>query len=312
MNRSLAIWSSLVFALLPLTAFAAPLVPGTGQKVEGIGDDFEDESFSYTYNLPKASKEIDEQVRLPGGHSSNGRWVEGALRGTPDHIRRIPTPPGGIEGSQGSMLFMTLNSGLPNRSSYSPQQDDLLASPTALRGKVPVGWSPSVVTRVFVPPFEKFERRSGVTFGFRGALQGLGGPKNPDGLEDYWPGIFVYFTPKSNKQGSTDSARFLLRAGTNGGDFRGPQVTENSWYTLGMSYTPDGAVHYYIGQGVDDLTSADLVASKFPYGMRARYFITFFFNALSADNGKSWSTPWVVDDPTLYWNRPQSTSARRR
>jgi hypothetical protein len=308
----MACWASLVFALLPLAAFAAPLVPGTGQKVEGIGDDFEDEKFSYTYNLPKASKEIDEQTRLPGGHSSNGRWVEGALRGTPDHVRRVSTPPHGIEGSQGSMLLMTLNSGVPHRNSFSPQQDDLLASPTALRGGVPVSWSPSIVTRVCVPPFDKFERRNGVTFGFRGALKGYGGPKDPDSLEDYWPGIFIRFMPKNNQPKSVDRARFLLRADTHGGDFWGPEITEIGWYTLGLSFTPDGAVHYYISQGVDNLTAADHVATRFPYNMRAKYFNTFFFNALSADNGKSWSTPWIVDDPTMYWNRPSAASARQR
>jgi hypothetical protein len=63
---------------------------------------------------------------------------------------------------------------------------------------------------------------------------------------------------------------------------------------------------------VDNLTAADHVATRFPYNMRAKYFNTFFFNALSADNGKSWSTPWIVDDPTMYWNRPSAASARQR
>jgi hypothetical protein len=305
-------WVSLVVALLPLATMAAPLVPGTGQKVAGVGDDFEDEKFSYTYNLPKASKEIDERTRLPGGRSSNGRWMEGALRGTPDHIRRVETPPHGIEGSQGSMLIQTLNSGIPNEPSYKAQQDDLLASSAALRGSVSVAWSPSVVTRVCVPPFDKFERRSGVSFGFRAALKGYGGPKEPDELDDYWPGIFIRFTPKTNKPNSVDQARFQIRAGTNGGDFLGPEITEAGWYTLGMSFTPDGAVHYYIRKGVEDLTSADYIASRHPYGFDAKYLFTFFFNVLSADNGKSWSTPWIVDDPALYWNRPQAASRGSR
>ena len=29
----------------------------------------------------------------------------------------------------------------------------------------------------------------------------------------------------------------------------------------------------------------------------------FFFNVCSVDNGKSWSTPWVIDDPSLYFVR---------
>jgi hypothetical protein len=311
MIRLARVWISIAIAVVPVSVFAAPLVPGTGQKVVGIGDDFEDEKFSYTYNLPKASKEIDEQTRLPGGRSSNGRWTEGALRGTPDHVRRVETPEGGLEGSTGSMLIQTLNSGVPGQLSYKGAQDDLLASPTALRGSVSVAWSPSVVTRVFVPSFDKFERRNGVSFGFRAALKGYGGPKNPEGLEDYWPGIFIRFMPKTNKPDSVDRARFVLRAGPSGADFFGPEITETGWYTLGMSFTPDGAVHYYIKKGVDDLTTADHVASRTPYGMRAKYFFTFFYNVLSSDNGTTWSTPWIVDDPTMYWNRPQATSAQR-
>ena len=299
------------FCLVTAVATAAPVVPGSGQKVPGVGDDFEDEKFEYFYNLPKASKEIDEQTRLPGGGSKNGRWMEGALRGTPDHIRRVETPPNGIEGSNGSMLIQTLNSGIPRRPSFSPQQDDLLANPKAAGGSVSVSWSPSVVTRVCVPPFDKFERRTGVTFGFRAALKGYGGPKNPDELDDYWPGIFVRFMPKTNQKGSVDRARFLIRADGNGGDFWGPEITEIGWYTLGMSFTPDGAVHYYIHKGVEDLTSADHVASRYPYGFRARTLYTFFFNALSADNGKSWSTPWIVDDPAMYWHRTQAASKQK-
>jgi hypothetical protein len=302
---------SVVHVLLSASVFAAPLVPGTGQKVEGIGDDFEDEKFSYRYNLPKASKEIDEQTRLPGGRSSNGRWTEGALRGTPDHVRRIETPEGGLDGSTGSMLIQTLNSGVPGRLSYSGAQDDLLASPAALRGPVSVAWSPSVVTRVYVPSFDQFERRNGVSFGVRAALKGYGGPKNPDELDDYWPGIFIRFSPKSKSADSVDRARFQIRSGPSGADFWGPDIKEPGWYTLGMSFTPDGAVHYYIKPGIEDLTSADHIASRYPYGFRAEYFFTFFFNVLSSDNGKSWSTPWIVDDPTMYWNRPRAASKSR-
>src|SRR4051794_9156579 len=47
-------------------------VPGTGKKLD-VGDDFEDESWSYTHNNPKASYNLDKQTRLPGGMSTNER-----------------------------------------------------------------------------------------------------------------------------------------------------------------------------------------------------------------------------------------------
>jgi hypothetical protein len=30
---------------------------------------------------------------------------------------------------------------------------------------------------------------------------------------------------------------------------------------------------------------------------------TIFFNIMSADNGRSWSTPWVIDDAKLFVQR---------
>ena len=80
-------------------AEGAPVVPGTGVVVDVVGDDFEDGSWGYVMNGPKASHEQDEQQRPPGGKSKNGRWYEGAKRGQPDVIRRIATPPGGLPGS---------------------------------------------------------------------------------------------------------------------------------------------------------------------------------------------------------------------
>src|SRR5689334_12018982 len=92
-------------AFLPGVAQAQVIVPGTGQKIEKVGDDFEDANWSYIYNLPKGSEENDKQQRLPAGHSKNGRWFEGPMRGQPDIIQRVPTPEGGIPGSQGSLLM---------------------------------------------------------------------------------------------------------------------------------------------------------------------------------------------------------------
>ncbi|MFV1981542.1 MAG: hypothetical protein ACC655_10345, partial [Rhodothermia bacterium] len=40
--------------------------------------------------------------------------------------------------------------------------------------------------------------------------------------------------------------------------------------------------------------------SSFPYGSRCLYFDNFFINVANWDNGKSWSTPWVIDDPAVY------------
>src|SRR5690606_13199483 len=98
-----------VGALLHASAQAQqqPFVPGTGEFLPQCCDDFEDENWSYNPKLPKSSFEQDENQRAPGGISNNGLWHEGAKRGTPDVVKRVATPEGGIEGSTGALMFQT-------------------------------------------------------------------------------------------------------------------------------------------------------------------------------------------------------------
>ena len=60
-------------------------VPGRGQKVTEVGDDFEDPEWGYFDNGPKASSNIDHQDRLPAGISKNQRVYESTYRGTARH-----------------------------------------------------------------------------------------------------------------------------------------------------------------------------------------------------------------------------------
>ncbi len=290
----------------------AQVVPGTGTKLTNACDDFEDEAWTYTYNLPKASSNIDKQDRQPAGFSSNYKWAESAFRGTPDFVRRVETPAGGIPGSKGSMAMQTLNSGIPNRTSATFQQDDLIANLAQTVGFLPVGRSPSIVTRVYLPPFDQWEKRTGSTFGFRadcvtiidkpasagrGFFRRAGSSKT---TEAYWPGMFIQFNSKHDRPGTEDHATILIRSGGRGEDIPGPVIKEPGWWTLGMSFTPDGKVHYYASPGVDDLTQKDYLYSSFPYGYKAMQVNTFFFNIVNQDDGRTWSTRWIVDDPAVY------------
>jgi hypothetical protein len=311
---------SLRFTLLPMLSavivlaatsclFSGPLIPGTGTREQRVGDDFEQADWTYTPNLPKSSRETDQQERRPFGYSANQRWIEGPHRGTPDLLRRVATPEGGLPGSQGALLIRTLHSGVPGRLSYSGQQDDLIVQTTQrVGGYLPVARSPSVVVRVFIPPFDQWENRSGSSFGFRADLRGR---KRYGGLEQYWPGMFLQFNSQSDPRHQQDSAFLILRAQQSGHDFRGPDITETGWWTFGMSFTPDGQVHYFASPGVDDLTPQDHLASRLCYGFHAERFHTFFFNVLSKDDGRSWSTPWIIDDPALYLASPTTQVTRR-
>jgi len=297
------------FAFTAVISFATstwagtPFVPGTGEFLKDCSDDFEDPTWSYVLKLPKSSSEQDENSRPPGGMSKNRLWHEGALRGTPDVVKRVPTPPGGIEGSTGSLLFATKNSGIPGRPSGKQQQDDLLMKFDRRLGRsISMQWQPSCTVRVYLPEFEKWENRSGPSFGMRADCRG----RKPDGTtEPYWPGMFWLFRSETTRGTEKDFAQLTIRSGPRGNDLRSHKVYEPGWWTMGMSFTPDGQIHYYASPGVDDLTADDYLASHFPYGDRCLSFNNFFFNVANMDNGRSWSTQWVIDDPKIFVVPPQ-------
>lgn len=302
---------SFAFCLLTVTALPAladgPLVPGTGTKLTKVGDDFEDEDWDYVPNNPKSTEDNDKNQRLPAGKSANGRWYEGAKRGHPDVVERIETPPGGLPGSTGSLLLRSIYTGIPRRPSYHMQQDDFIGNVNYRIGAIPVSRGPSVVVRVFLTPIDSWETRSGPTFAFRTAVQTHINKNSGRGFfrgssyqpETYYPGFFIELDSKKDNGRDYDSAHFRIRA-SRGGDFKGPQITQTGWWTLGMSFTPDGQVHYFARQGVEDLTAEDHITSQYPYGYRCEHFKTFFFNVCSIDDGKTWSTAWIIDDPTVY------------
>ena len=277
-----ALAAALLFVVAPVRA-GTPFVPGTGEFLDDCSDDFEDPSWTYTLRLPKSSSEQDENSRPPGGFSNNHLWAEGALRGTPDVVKRVPTPPGGIEGSTGALLFATKYSGIPGRPSGKQQQDDLLMKFDRRLGRsIPVSWQPSCTVRVYLPPFDQWEHRNGPSFGMRCDCRG----RKPNGkMEPYWPGMFWLFRKANGKSVPEDYAQLTIRSGTRGND---PQLTakEPGWWTMGMSFTPDGQIHYYASPGVDDLTAEDYLASYFPYGNRCMTFNNFFFNVANWDNGR--------------------------
>jgi hypothetical protein len=285
-------------------AQAAPHVPGAGQKLEAVGDDFEDPAWTYLPNNPKSSMDIDKQTRPPSGRSKNGRWRENLDRGHPDVVKRIPTPEGGLAGSEGSLLMASKATGIPGRPTRKGEQDDLFMNVNPLVGHyIPVAQGPSVVVRVYVPPFEEWEARNGSSFAVRATLRGLD-PEKEKQTEAYWPGIFVNYKRPENRRKNEAPASWVIRASNPGGDYAVKPLKEPGWYTLGMSFTGDGMVHYFIRQGVEDLTSSDRVASQFPYNFQALYFIDVFFDVFGSNNGQTWTTGWVIDDPAVYLAYP--------
>ncbi len=280
-----------------------PVVPGSGVRVVAVGDDFESPDWKYIPNGAKASYEQDETQRPPGGKSTNGRWYESAMRGQPDVVRRIATPPGGLPGSTGSMYLATKFSGIPGDLSGKQMQDDLLMGiQTRLGRPIPVTWRPSVVVRVYLPEFSRWEQRNGSSFGLRCDVRGRTAAGQ---VEPYWPGQFILFRSAASGKHDHDFAQLSVRARSNGKDVPGPVIEQPGWWTFGMSFTPDGQVHQYAHAGIDDLTESDLLFSSFPYGNKTQLVDAFFVNVANLDNGRTWSTPWIIDDPAVYVVPPQ-------
>lgn len=284
-------------------------VPGTGMELTQVGDDFEDPEWEYIPNNPKSTEDINERQNQPIGKSKNGRWFEGIKRGHPDIVKRVPTPPGGIPGSTGSLLLQSLYTGIPNRPSHKMHQEDFIGNVQyRVGGAISASQAPSVTTRVFLPPIDEWERRSGPHFAFRVALETTKMTRKQTFIfssteqenEIYWPGLFIILDSKHQTGQEHDYAYFRVRSNRNGGDFKGPQITTTGWWTLGISMSPDGMVHYYAKPGVEDLTADDYITSQYPYGYRCERFRSFFYNVVNGDDGRNWTTAWIVDDPKVF------------
>ena len=291
-------------------AEAQVLVPGTGRAIASVGDDFEDEKWEYTFNNPKSTQENNKSDNDPVGQSKNGRWYEGIKRGQPDIVRRVPTPAGGLEGSKGALMLRSVFTGIPGHPSNRMQQDDLIADVNYKLGDaISVARSPSVVTRVYLPPFAQWEQRKGPTFAFRAATEAYTTKRSSGGLfakgpsralETYWLGFFIDFRPDPKGDHAKDVAILRVRADESGEDVPVLTMDRSGWWTLGMSFTPDGQVQYFARPDIKNLTAENRVATYRPYGLRTETFKTFFFNVCSGDDGRTWSTEWIVDDPTVY------------
>ena len=305
----------------PVVTKKPVLIPGTGVLIKNGIDTFEDENWKWYHRHPKSSREQDKRTRSPLGKSNNGLWFEGPKRGTPDVVKRVELPAPGLAGSDHGLLIATLRAGIPGRTTYRMMQDDLIFNMSKAAGRgLSAADNPSVVTRVYLPPFAQWERRDGASFGFRCGCTThaiITGKEHPDrgdfGVEEYWPGMFICFVPGDGKEKS-DSAYLRVRGDRRGRGMRGPTIseTELGWWTLGMSFSRDGKVHYFASQGVDDLTMDDHLTTQNPYGYRTEWVKTFFYNVCSQDDGKTWSTPWVIDDPKTFFVRRQNMARSSR
>ncbi len=103
-------------------------------------------------------------------------------------------------------------------------------------------WEPrsGPTLRVFVPPWKRRSWKTTNKFLL---------PTRQEKEEIYWPGLFIILESRHQNGKGNNYAYFRVRSDRNGGDFKGPQIEVTGWWTLGMSFTPDGMVHYFASLG---------------------------------------------------------------
>ncbi|WP_417735270.1 hypothetical protein [Rosistilla oblonga] len=299
----------LLMSMLMAAPVFAQVVPGTGTKIDYVGDDFEEPGWGFVHNMPKGSHENNERRNGPSGYSKNRRFIEGPERGQPDHMQIIPTPAGGLPHSKNALWVSTLHSGIPGQNTRTVEQDDLIVScPSRLGTSFRPSESPNCMVRVYFPEADRWEKRNGPHFGFRLGCsttaeqerEGFLAFGTEMGPEPYWPGIWVHYRHTADQRGPAGSAYLAVRGDNRGRDFRVAEMEQFGWWTFGISVTPDGRIHYYASPGVDPLTPQDLLTSQTPYGFNAERVSSFFFNICNMNDGRTWSTPVVIDDPEMY------------
>jgi hypothetical protein len=65
-SATVCVLSAIAFLLIAANT-QAQLVPGTGKKIDAVGDDFEDPEWGFNGNWPKSTEENDGRHRYPSG-----------------------------------------------------------------------------------------------------------------------------------------------------------------------------------------------------------------------------------------------------
>ena len=95
-----------------------------------------------------------------------------------------------------------------------------------------------------------------------------------------------------------------------GRDIPALNITKTGWWTFGMSVTLGRPLPLLRQDGVADLTVGRLHHLDAALQHPATHFNTIFFNVCSADNGQNWSTPWIIDDPEVFYIDSRKTATQ--
>ncbi len=275
---------------------AQPL-PGAGQRVTIMSDDFEDPS--WTFNRDGNF----------GGISSNGKWFGAGPpsdRGTPEVIEHLPTPAGGPAGSSYALRLRSTDNdgdGTSNQEDFHFQYASQLFGRPFARSDLP-----SFTTYVNIPALDTLVPNV-KNLGFRVQAHddelnnGIGGL--------YYPSIWIGHTAIPDSFGPP-GARLLARLGDGiSSDETVGRIDQAGWWSLGLSFGSDGVGHYFASPGTDALTAADKIydTSRFPNRpsffappapLMDRVSISFFSLSYQGKAPNALSPDFAIDEFSTY------------
>jgi hypothetical protein len=274
-------------------------LPGFGQRLEAISDDFEDDNWSFDFAAAGGR-----------GRSANGLWT-GSKRGVPEMLRRVIPSPGGLEKSDHALLVQSRDNG----DDANPMQEDLRTPRYGGRlEKYPSRADrPSLIGRIYLPSIETVQvnwARIGLRLDARSS----------DNF--FYPSLWVTMIAQPGEEQGGDTAqppwarsmagevplepgyRLAVRLGDGPardhdlGPLDGP-----GWYTLGIAFDARGVGHYFVKKGVQAFAPADRVwtTSDFPRGTDPRMNrITFHFISVGGEPGPEPTPAFELDDIEVF------------
>lgn len=237
-------------------------IPGTGDIVQKL--DFEKEvegesDFSYNH-----------------GWAGQGYGLTGTQRGAPESIKVVHTPSSNVFSGKKSLQFYSHNRNSQWRTDHhttgteydnpdKEQQDDFFMPIIKKQGEK--GWvatdTPAVLMHIYTEGISSTDEHQYTSLRMP-IVSKINRKYKGKNVRPWWPGIWIYQKPSSNKY-----IIKLRRPASSSMDvpFNFPEakkIQESTWWTLGLSITPDGNIHYFLTDSyVKNLTMKHYLTSSF-------------------------------------------------
>ena len=276
---------------------------------------------------PGSSSTATPRARASRTNASAARWAsrpttagtKAPSAASPTRSKSIPTPPAACAGSQQALLLRTLNSGIPGYALQRrpagrpdrqlprtpPRRHPRRRTPQLHRPRLPaagraVGTALRPAVRLPRQPVDGHHRRKTTGFFSSGSSTEV---------EPYWPGMWIHF--RANAHQEHQGRHGLHRRPRRPHGPRLPRPRDRPSSAGGRSACRSPPTAWCTTTPAPASTSSPPPTTSrrsIPYSYTARDFRTYFFDVCNRNDGRTWSTPFVIDDPKLYVVRTPAAS----